>query len=169
MRPEVQTAVADLAFEAPARRGPRPQSCLSLPYMQLDQWPPPGIAQELLGQCLALPHVRLRQSRMAAPECQALALPDDLCEGPPGAFIVDHEFCHLHPLPDSTIHLTLPRDIREGAIQLGWAEQHPISRARILPETLVMVYTPRNSRELEIVLRLVWHSYQFARGAYTEP
>jgi hypothetical protein len=101
---------------------------------------------------------------MASPECCALSLPDEFSAGPPCAFIVDHEFCHLHPLPDSSIHLTLPKDIRERAIRRGWAEQHPVSRAGILPQTLVMVYAPRNSAELAIVLRLVWHSYQFARG-----
>jgi hypothetical protein len=103
---------------------------------------------------------------MASPECHALSLPDQFCAGPPSAYIVDHEFCHLHPLPDSSIHLTLPRDAREPAIRLGWAVQHPASRAGILPETLVMVYAPRDSEELAIVLRLYSHSYLFARGEH---
>lgn len=118
-----------------------------------------------MGRCLAFPNVRSQQSRMASPECHALSLPDEFCAGPPGAFIVDHEFCHLHPLPDGSIHLTLPDDVRERAIRRGWAEQHPVSRAGILPETLVMVYAPRNTTELDIVLRMVWYSYLFASGA----
>jgi hypothetical protein len=105
---------------------------------------------------------------MASPDCHALSLPDEFSAGPPGAFIVDHEFCHLHPLPDGSIHLTLPNDVRERAIRRGWAEQHLVSRSGILPETLVMVYAPRNSHELEIVLQMVWHSYRFARGLPTE-
>jgi hypothetical protein len=132
--------------------------------MQLDQWPPPRIAEALLGRCLIFPNVRPKQSRMASPECYALTLPDELSAGPPGAFIVDHEFCHLHPLPDSSIHLTLPKEVRERAIERGWAEQHLVSRAGILPETLVMVYAPRDFHELSIVLQLIWRSYQFARG-----
>src|ERR1700719_1245904 len=112
MRLETVSAEADLAFEPPARWGTRPQSCLTLPHVQLDQWPSPMIAEELLGRCLTLPNVRSKQSRMASPECHALSLPDEFSTGPPGAFIVDHEFCHLHPLPDSSIHLTLPKDIR---------------------------------------------------------
>jgi hypothetical protein len=161
---EVASAEADLTFEPPLRLGPRPQSFLTLPHVQLDQWPPPMIAEELLGRCLNLPHVRLKQSRMASPECHALSLPDEFSAGPPAAFIVDHEFCHLHPLPDSSIHLTLPKKVRELAIQRGWAEQHLVSRAGILPETLVLVYAPRDSNELAIVLQLIWQSYQFARG-----
>jgi len=155
---------ADLAFELPPRLGPRPRSCPTLPHVQLDQWPSPAIAEELLGRCLIFPNVRPKQSRMASPECYALSLPDAFSAGPPRAFIVDHEFCHLHPLPDSSIHLTLPADMREHAIERGWAEQHLVSRAGILPETLVMVYAPRDAHELAIVLRLIWRSYQFARG-----
>src|ERR1700735_335883 len=170
MRLEVASAEADLALaadltlELPPRLGPRPQSGMTLPHMQLDQWPPPTIAEELLGQCLIFSDVRPKQSRMASPECYALSLPDEFSAGPPWAFIVDHEFCHLHPLPDGSIHLTLPKDVRERAIQGGWAEQHLVSRAGILPETLVMVYAPRDSHELAIVLQLIWQSYQFARG-----
>ena len=164
MRPEAVLAETDLAFEPPARPGRRPQSCLTLPHVQLDQWPPPGVAEELIRRSLTLPGVRSQQSRMASPECLALSLPDEFSAGPAAAFIVDHEFCHLHPLPDSSIHLTLPTDVRERSVRLGWAEQHPAARARILPETLVMVYAPRNSIELKIVLGLIWHSYQFARG-----
>jgi hypothetical protein len=158
------TLEADAAFELPPRPGPRPKSCLALPHVQLDQWPPPKIAEALLGRCLTFPNVRPKQSRMAAPECYALSLPDELSAGPSWAFIVDHEFCHLHPLPDGSIHLTLPKVVRECAIERGWAEQHLVSRAGILPETLVMLYAPRNAGELAIVVRLIWHSYQFARG-----
>ena len=161
------TFEADSAFDLPPRSGPRPRSCRALPHMQLDQWPPPRIAQALLGRCLNFPNVRSKQSRMAAPDCYALSLPDDLSAGPSGAFIVDHEFCHLHALPDGSIHLTLPKVVREFAIKRGWAEQHLVSRAGILPETLVMVYAPRDAHELAIVLRLIWHSYQFARGVKT--
>jgi hypothetical protein len=161
---EGSTLEAEFAFDLPPRLGPRPKSCLALPHMQLDQWPPPKIAQTLLGRCLTFPNVRPKQSRMAAPDCYALSLPDDLSAGPSRAFIVDHEFCHLHPLPDGSIHLTLPKVVRQCAIKRGWAEQHLVARAGILPETLVMLYAPRNAGELGIVLRLIWHSYQFARG-----
>jgi Family of unknown function (DUF5519) len=154
-------------FEPPPRLGPRPQTRLALPHVQLDQWPPPMIAEELLSRCLSLANVWSKQSRMASPNCHALTLADEFSAGPPGAFIVDHEFCHLHALPEGFIHLTLPKDVREHAILQGWAEQHPVSRAGILAETLVMVYAPRNSGELAVVLQLVRHSYEFARGLRT--
>jgi hypothetical protein len=160
---------ADLALALPFRQGPRPQSCRTLPHEQFDQWPPAPIIEELLVRCLMFPYVRTKESRMASPQCHALSLPDEFSGGPAWAFIVDHEFCHLHPLPDGSIHLTLPTQVRERAIERGWAEQHLASRAGILPETLVMVYAPRDPNELAIVLRLIWRSYEFARGAKTVP
>lgn len=152
------------AFEPPPRQGPRPKSCCALPYVQLDQWAPVEMVNELFSQCLGFPNVRAKQSRMASPESRALSLPDAFAAGPPSAFIDDHEFCHLHPPPEGSIHLTLPKDLRLRAIHQGWAEQHPAARFGVMPETLVMVYAPRNSDELGIVLRLVWSSYQFAVG-----
>jgi hypothetical protein len=168
MKLAVISAEVDLTLQLPPRLGPRPQSYLTLPHVQLDQWPPPTIIEQLLGRCLTLPYVIPKQSRMASPDCHALTLPDELSAGPPRAFIVDHEFCHLHPLPDGSIHLTLPKRVRERAIRRGWAEQHLVSRAGILPETLVLVYAPRNATELAIVMDLVWQSYQFAMGSQIE-
>jgi hypothetical protein len=154
--------VAERVTMAP-RLGPRPRTRLALPHEQLEQWPPAAIATELMTRILELPHVRQRQSRMASPDCRALCLPDTLAFGPREAFIDDHEFCHLHPLPQSSLHLTLPFEPRECAIDLGWAEQHPAARVGAVPEALVMVYAPRNAEELAVVLRLISCSYEFAR------
>jgi phospholipase/carboxylesterase len=155
---------ADLALQLPLRQGPRPRSCWALPYVQLDQWPPVEMVKELFSQCLGFPNVRAKQSRMASPESRALSLPDAFAAGPPSAFIDGHEFCHLHPPPEGSIHLTLPTDLRKRAVHQEWAEQHPAARLGAMPETLVMVYAPRNSDELGIVLRLVLGSYHFAAG-----
>src|ERR1035438_1196519 len=133
----------DLAL--PARVGARPRTSMGLPHMQLDQWPPPEIAQQLVELALSIPGIRAKQSRMAFPSSLALCLSDDFACGPREAFIDNHEFCLLHSLPQETIHLTLPREVRERVVQLGWAEQHPGVRAGIIPQTVVMLYAPRDS------------------------
>src|SRR5579864_5990515 len=137
-------------LELPSRPGPRPRTRLSLPHIQLDQWPPAWIAQELAERSLRIPHVRSKQSRMASPSSLALCLPDSVAGGPPDAFIDDHEFCFLHALPEACVHLTLPCSLRDRVIQLGWAEQHPAAKVGVMPPTLVMVYGPRDSEELDI-------------------
>jgi len=119
--------------------------------------------EELLERCLDIPGVRSRQSRMASPRSSALYLPDNLAGGPPDAFIDAHEFCHLHPLPEGTIHLTLPNILRREVIRLGWGERHPIAGLGISPN-LITVYAPRDYHELTVVLGLISQSCQFAQG-----
>jgi len=148
----------------PPRFGPRPRTLRALPHLQLDQWPPEDITARLIESSLRLPNVRRRQSRMASPEVLALALPDCEACGPPESFIDGHEFCHLHPLPEGGVHLTLPDPLRDQVVELGWAEAHPAVKAGIMPMTLVMVYAPRDDGELRIVLHLVSESCQFAKG-----
>jgi hypothetical protein len=150
---------------APPRGGSRPRTPPVLPHLQLDQWPPPAIVQTLMDWSLAIENVRSQQSRMACPGSLALCLPDHLARGPEEAFIDGHEFCHLHPPPDGSIHLTLPNPLRDSAIRLGWAEPHPVTQAGAMPKTLVMVYAPRDDEELAVVQQLIRSSCRFARGA----
>jgi len=145
------------------RQGPRPRTRGELPHRQLEGWPPASIAADLIERSLELPFVRPRQSRMATPDCRALWLPDHLAGGPQEAFIDEHEFCHLHPLPQGSIHVTLPLDVRTCAIDLGWAEQHPATRSGAMPESLVLLYAPRDREELEVIMRLICCSYEYAR------
>ena len=161
---EVLEGSAAVCHVPPPRWGPRPRTCPALPHIQLDQWPPEEIAAELIELSLSLPDVRSKQSRMASPNSRALCLPDRCAGGPASAFIDDHEFCHIHPLPEGSIHLTLPNPLRDRMMQLGWVEQHPLVRFGVMPETLVMVYAPRDREELAISLNLVWNSCRFARG-----
>jgi len=159
--------LADRIFVPPPRMGPRPLTRPALPHRQLEQWPPEEIVQELVGRSLSLPYVRSKQSRMASPQSLALSLLDEFAAGPPDAFIDSHEFCHLHP--EGSLHLTLPDEIRRCAVDMGWAEQHPAARLGVMPQALVMVYAPRNRKELAIVLELIHSSYEFARFGAGRP
>jgi hypothetical protein len=154
-----------LELALPARVGVRPRTRMALPHMQLDQWPPAEVAQQLVDLALAIPGVCAKQSRMAFPSSVALCLKDDFAHGPPEAFIDNHEFCLLHSLPHASVHLTLPREVRDRVVQLGWAEQHPGVRAGIIPQTLVMLYAPRDTKELRIAFHLIQASCRFAKGA----
>jgi phospholipase/carboxylesterase len=148
----------------PGRFGPRPRSSAALPFRQLDQFPPAELQQRLYERCVNLPGVRTRQSRVATPQSRALCLADRESYGPPEAFIDGREFCHIHPLPEGSIHLTLPIEEIETLVALGWVERHPIQSLGLF-HNLVMVYGPRDVAELEIVFSLVELSCRFAKGA----
>jgi hypothetical protein len=152
----------------PVRHGGPPRTSAELPHTQLDQWPPAGMAAELERYALGLQHVRVRESRMASPATRALWVPDDLAAGPAEAFIDGHEFCHLHPLPQASLHLTLPSSVRQSALAAGWVRGHPGVGAGYMPETLVMVFGPRHLDELAVVLHLLAVSYRFALGELRE-
>jgi hypothetical protein len=153
----------DCVFAPPPRAGQRPTTSEGLPHVQLNQHPPSEIIHQLTADCLAIPNVQCKESRMASADSRALCLPDELASGPPEAFIDGHEFCHLLPLPEGGAHVTLPEEIRRQAVALGWAEPHPISRIGEMP-ALVLLYAPRDRMELAIVLRMIRCSYEFACG-----
>ena len=148
------------------RLGP-PRTTRMLPHRQLDQWPPAHIQRRLLDECLNLPDVQYRESRMAPPGTLALSISDDIARGAPGAFIDQHEFCHLHALPDASIHLTLPEPFHRMVIESAWGERHPLSGSALSP-SLVMLYSPRDVEELETVLGLIVIGRSFATGAVSE-
>ena len=103
---------------------------------------------------------------MASPETCALWLSEELAAGPPEAYIDGLEFCHLHAAPEGSLHLTLPDIFRHEMIRRGWAEPHPLARAGIVPNSLVMLYAPRNESELEVAIQSVEVSYRFAQGRF---
>jgi len=123
------------------------------------------MVDRLFAEATRLPYVEVRQSRMASPETLALCLQDRQAAGPPEAFIDGAEFCHLHPAPEGSLHLTLPLGIGSAVAGRGWAEHHPLGRLSPRWECLVLVYAPRDGFELGIVLDLVETSWSFAKGS----
>jgi hypothetical protein len=151
-----------VARALPTRDGPRPRTSRALPHSQLDQQPDARIRAALARRIWGFPGVEKGASGISVPGACALCLPPEVAAGPPEAFLVDREFAHLHPHPDSSLHLSLPTPTAKEVVAAGWAEFHPLVGSGRLPPTVVMVYAPRDEYELEIVLGLVMRSYQFA-------
>ena len=154
------------AIPLPVRPGDRPQTTPSNPHTQLDQQPDDTSVRDQLAQrAFSLPDVVERPTMISVPGARALWLRDDVPAGPPEAFMIEREFAHLHPGRDQSLHLTLPPELAEHAIETGWAELHPVARMGYIPATTVMVYAPRDPEELETVYALLLASYQFAGGS----
>jgi hypothetical protein len=150
----------------PRRAGAPPRTTPTNPHTQLDQqpadaWP----AEELARRVFALPGVVEQPSAISVPGARALVLAEGETAGPPEAFLIGREFAHLHPSPDRSLHAMLPPDVRDAAIDAGWAEVHPVARRGLIPDTAVMLYAPRDEGELDVVERLVRASHAFARPA----
>jgi len=143
------------------RAGARPRTTPTNPHTQLDQNAPLALQEALFARARALPNVVVGASLVSVPGARAFHLP--ACRNPaPAGFMLGHEFAHLHPASDGSLHMALPPGIVDDVIANGWAERHPLAGKHGLPNNIVMVYGPRDDAELEIVAALVGASHAHA-------
>lgn len=148
----------------PQRSGERPATTQTMPHQQMDQTSPIELQEELWRRMQTLEGVRGGRSGISLPESRALHLDAALAHGSDDAFMVGHEFAHIHGARDGSLHVRLPLDVAGDAIDKGWAELHPLARTGQAPPNVVMLYGPRDAAELEIVWDLVQASHAYARG-----
>lgn len=147
------------------RSGAPPRTTDTNPHTQLDQQPGDTAQHDLLAEELfSLPQVSERQSMISVPGARALWL--DAREGAPAdAFMIGAEFAHLHPGADQSLHVMLPPDLVAGAIEAGWAEQHPAAQRGLIHPNAVMLYAPRDDSERAVVASLVRAAHAYATNA----
>jgi phospholipase/carboxylesterase len=152
------------SFLTKRRAGPRPRTTPINPHTQLDQNAPLDLQEKVFFFAQSLPGVTVGPSHVSVPGARAFHLPRCACQAP-GAFMIEHEFAHIHPPHDGSLHMTLTPDIVAQVVENGWAEPHPLAGKYGLPGNIVMVYGPRDADELEVVNELVAASHKAA----TEP
>ena len=148
----------------PQRQGTKPETNYGLPHEQLDQNPPPEIYTKLKDRAFDFPFIERRPSIISVPGAEALWLLEEGGHGCAEAFMRGNEFAHVHPPYDGSMHMMLPEDDVPELVDKGWGEIHPLVPVQRAPPTLVMVFGPRDEEELDVILRLIDTSYQFARG-----
>jgi hypothetical protein len=157
--------VTDLDLTAPPRRsGPRPVTTgLEIPHDQMDQFSPPQIRSALVARAQKLPGVFTGPSQVSEPSSLALRLRRP--SGPWEAFLHPSrdEFGHIHRA--GFLHLTLPLPLIRPLTEAGWAEAHPISLRPQWPDTIVMLYAPRDDTELGVAVAALQASCQQASSA----
>jgi phospholipase/carboxylesterase len=151
------------SFLARRRTGPRPETTPTNPHTQLTQNAPPDLQERVFAFASSLPDVAVGPSAVSVPGARAFHLPST-SQDAREAFMVEREFAHLHPPSDGSLHMTLPPEVVDGAIENGWAERHPLAGRFGMPANIVMVYGPRDEDELQVVEDLVRASHVFARA-----
>ena len=154
----------EAANPLPERRGSRPRTTSTNPHVQLEQNAAAEHWAELVQRAFMLPDVEERPSLVSVPGARALWLRDGVPAGPRDAFMVGREFAHIHPLPEGSMHVALPPELARVAVEKGWAEPHPVARMGYIPETIVMIYGPRDAEEVEVGWMLLRASYAYALG-----
>lgn len=154
----------------PKRAGRKPTTSQGMPHQQIDQQPDDDrFRDDLALRVFSLPDVVEDRSGVSVPGARALLLDAAAAGGAADAFMVGREFAHLHPKPDQSLHLVLPREVAATAIDAGWAEPHPLAARMHGASVAVMVFAPRNDDEVDVVARLVEISYRNARGGGEQP
>jgi Family of unknown function (DUF5519) len=151
------------SFLATRRAGERPQTTPTNPHTQLTQLAPPALQESVFEHARALAGVKVGPSRVSVPGARAFHLPESPAQRR-DAFLIEHEFAHLHPSRDGSLHLVLAPAIVDEVIANGWAEYHPVAGKHGMPANIVMVYGPRDDAELAIVKDLVSASHVWANA-----
>ena len=153
-------------FEYPKRKNSRPPTNKGMPHSQIGVEPIPELNAELFRRCFALPDVTNRPTVISVPGARALWLREDLPLVHPEVIARGREFAHIHP--DGSLHVVLPPESARQAIEKDWAELHPIAHY-MGHEGMVMLYTPLDLDELDVVFQLVMESYNYVTGRSLRP
>jgi hypothetical protein len=152
--------VADLTG-LPPRPGPRPATTgVEIPHDQLEDFSPPEIRAELIARAQRLPGVFTGPSLVSEPASLALRLRKQNRRFEAFLHPTVDEFGHIHR--SGFMHLTVPMTCIDALRKLGWIEPHPISRRPEFPDTIVMLYAPRDAEELDVAVAVLHASYEQA-------
>jgi 2,4-didehydro-3-deoxy-L-rhamnonate hydrolase len=93
---------------------------------------------------------------------KAIFLKDTLHANPELKRLTRGEIAHIHP-SDGSMHMTFlsPSDAKT-VIESGWGEFHGLAGSERLTATYMMIYSPRDKRELEITKRILEAAIKFA-------
>jgi hypothetical protein len=147
----------------PARKGKRPQTIRGPLHIQCNGHGDSGYVSQLVDQVLTWPYIESTPPPVSRPDNIRVRLAETVATDEPSAFISAREFGRVL-LAVPTIYLALPLVCAHWAIVRGWAEPHYLASFGLMPAGAVVVYTPRDERELEVCNILFSQSYRFARG-----
>ena len=153
-------------IKLPGRAGSRPPTTPWMPHMQIQVTPDPEVKAELFRRSYSLPGVRNEPTLISIPGARALWLSENLPLAHEEVILVGREFAHIHP--DGSLHVTFSPERAREAIEAEWAEVHPLAN-QIGIEGMVLLYTPRDMQELDVIFQLVVDSYNFVTGASIQP
>lgn len=156
--------ITQAATQIMYRAGPRPRTTDMNPHTQLNQQPDLPLTRQLIARMAALDHIALGPSGRAPHGTVGFYIDQAQGSDDPDAFMLGREFAHVHPEPDSSLHLTLPEPVRSDAIAMGWAEPHPLAGLPTISRNIVLVYAPRDASELDQVAALARASHSYALG-----
>lgn len=168
---ERPTAVSETTLiqtiELPERVGPRRETSGSVPHVQLDATPNPGVDAELRRRAFELPGVVDRPSDRSLPGARGFSFDDDVDILRRDVIAGSSEFAHIHP--DGSLHVWLPVELAQEVHDKKWGELHPWVERDGFWDGVVLLYTPEDADELEITWRIIVDGFNYVTGQSVEP
>ncbi len=146
-----------------ARQGSKPGIDPRYPCLQLEDHASAELREQILEMAETLEGVCVRQTRLSVTG-DALVLEEALAKGKPEAFVREREFAIVRE--EGSVHLTLDPRWGQKVLQKGWAVIHPLARymAGAIPPQSLILYAPRNEKELKTIWKIIQAAYCFACG-----
>ncbi|EMD01005.1 hypothetical protein BAUCODRAFT_53431, partial [Baudoinia panamericana UAMH 10762] len=146
----------------PQRSGPRPCTRGIAPQRQITQK-----ASEAVYERLAAGIEKLSNPKLVVGTSCFEKYSTGLFSVSPAKRTCKGEVCHSHP-SDGSMHLTLHPADASIVLKAGWGERHPLARGgwfeQFVPAGFVMIYAPRDEKEVEVVLSIVKAAAWFVGG-----
>lgn len=148
--------------ELPQRAGPAGETTGSVPHQQLNPDTTPEVIDELFVRVFADASLENRPSTLGMQGTRALWLSETVqitrSECVPGG----REFAHIHV--DGSLHAVLPFGLIPQAVSAGWAEPHPFATTEPGFRAFAMLFAPRSSEEVDVILQFILDSMDFITG-----
>jgi phospholipase/carboxylesterase len=133
-----------------------------VPHVQLNPESTPEVIAELFDRVFARANLEDRPSILGMQGTRALWLTEAVAITRPECVVGVREFAHIHV--DGSLHAVLPFGLIPQAVAAGWAERHPFALTTRGFEAFVMLFAPRSSEEVDVILQFILDSVDFITG-----
>ena len=145
------------------RKGPQPAITDGTPQLQIGVEAVPEVNEELFRRVYSLPHVENQLTVISPVEgSRALWLEEDLELAHPELIPKERELGHIHP--DGSLHSAMEPARGQEAVDAGWALFHPAAQTRPGFQGFMLLYTPQDMEELDIIFQLIVDGYDYITG-----
>lgn len=145
------------------RQGASPRLAPKWPCRQTEDASPAGFCDELAAFALGLAGVEEAAAPLEVPG-RAFALDEAHAKGQPESYVFAPIWAILRP--EGSLHLALRPEWAQKVVSKGWGTVHPFARymAGAVPPQSLVIYAPRDSRELATAMRIVEAAHAYATG-----
>jgi hypothetical protein len=145
------------------RTSPRPRLSPKWPCLQVEMQADAAMVDALAQALGALDGVIRARTPLDAPGL-GFGLEEEIARGQPEAFIGAP--CWVNLRPDGSMHLGLRPEWAQKVVNHGWATIHPFARymAGAVPPQSLVVFAPRDRRELSVTIRIATAAHGYAMG-----